>query len=341
MPLPPPRLIAADAVPVLRWGVIGTGGIANRFARAVHRRTPQRIVAVTARDAARTAAFAAEHGIARTTASAEQLVADPGIDVVYIATPHSSHHRLALLAISEGKHVLVEKPLATSSHEAREIMAAASAAGVLAMEAMWTLYLPQSDVIRRLLADGHIGEVHQVSADFGSVVAYDPSNRMWDPALAGGALLDLGVYPIAFAASVLGQPTRVQASGVTTADGIDLRSVALLSHAGGAEAVVSCSMVSESPVGARIIGAHGRIDVVEPFFAPTGLVIRRGGEVEEWRDTAFDERYDALSYQATALAGYIGEGRRESPLQPLAAVAAELEVVERIRAQLTVVDDLP
>ncbi|WP_240347597.1 Gfo/Idh/MocA family protein [Curtobacterium sp. 24E2] len=210
--LPTPVLPDPDAVPALRWGVIGTG-IAGKFVTAIHRHTPQRAIAVTARDAAKTSAFAAEHGIDRTVSSVEALVTDPEVDVVYVATPHPLHREQALAAIAAGKHVLIEKPIAMSAAEAQEITGAGRAAGVLVMEAMWTRYLPQSDIMRRLLADSTIGTVRLVNADFGFVMPYEPGHRLWAPELGGGALLDAGVYPISFAASVLGSPTACWSKG--------------------------------------------------------------------------------------------------------------------------------
>ncbi|MFJ4166073.1 Gfo/Idh/MocA family protein [Microbacterium sp. NPDC089698] len=340
MALPAPRPIDPHAVPALRWGVIGTGWIAGRFTDALHRHTAQRVTVVAARDAERTAAFAAAHGIE--TAVTDRRALLDAVDAAYIAVPHSAHAALAREAIAARRHVLVEKPFATGAAEAREVIDAARAAGVLAMEAMWTRYLPQSEVLRRLISDGDLGEIHHVAADFGSVAPYDPAGRMWNPSLGGGALLDLGVYPISFASSILGAPDRIQASGSITPDGIDLRATALLGYAHGADAVASTSMVSRTAERAEVIGSAARVDVLPSFFAPTGLrVTRRVGrrnEVEEWIDDTFTERYDGLGYQATALAQYVGDGRTESPLHPLDEVASVLDVIDRIRAQLTVVD---
>ncbi len=342
MTLPAPRLIDPVSVPSLRWGVVGTGWIAGKFVDALHRHTAQRVVSVVARDADRTAAFAAAHGIERTAASPAALFDDAAIDVVHIATPHSEHAALALQAIAAGKHVLVEKPFATSAAEARAVADAARAAGVLAMEAMWTRYLPQTDVLHQLIAEGRLGQIHQVTADFGSVAPHDPAGRMWNPALGGGALLDLGVYPISFASSILGSPESVQATGIITPDGIDLRATGLLGHTGGADAVVTTSMISRTAERAAVIGSLARIDVLPSFFAPTGLRVteRVNGRdvVEEWLDDTFTDRYDALGYQATALARYVGEGRRESPRHPLDEVVSVLQTIDDIRAQLTVID---
>ena len=165
------------------------------------------------------------------------MIEDPAVDVVYVATPHPLHHDLALQAIAAGKHVLIEKPIAMSASEARAITNAGRAAGVLVMEAMWTRYLPQADIIRQVLADGVLGEVLLARADFGFVMPFDPAHRLWNPELGGGALLDAGVYPISFVSSVVGAPTSVIAVGAQTPTGVDERADLLLTTATGATAI--------------------------------------------------------------------------------------------------------
>lgn len=340
--LPDPRPLFADSVPSLGWGIVGAGSIAGRFVQALRFHTDQRVVAVAARHTDRSEAFATRHGIPRCPATPAALVDDPDVDVVYIATPHTSHRDLALLAIDAGKHVLVEKPIAASSAEAAEIAAAATDAEVLVMEAMWTRYLPQFDILRQLLADGSLGDVHQVNADFGFAVPYDPAGRLWNPDLAGGALLDVGVYPISLASAVLGTPDRVLASGLRLANGVDLRSSAILTSATGADAYVACSIISELPTTATVVGSRARVEFDQPFYAPTTITFttRRHGRpaTQTWTDDTFTDGYSALSYQATALAGYVGQGRLESPLHPLAETVSVLATIEEIRSQLSECD---
>jgi len=336
--LPQPRVINPDAVPALRWGSIGAGGIAGRFTSAIHAHTPQRMVAVAARDEARTSSFASEHGIDRVHTSAVALIDDPEVDAVYVSTPHTAHKEIALLAISAGKPVLVEKPIAMSSAEAEVIAAASRSAGVLVMEAMWTRYLPQSDIVRQLLADGAIGEVDLVMADFGFSAPFDSLSRMWNPDLGGGALLDAGVYPLSFVSSVLGAPAGIVASGASTSTGVDARAAIELTHPSGSLALVATSMVSALPVRATIVGADGRIEVHAPFFAPTGLTLVRGSIGNEttasWHDDRFERMHDGLSDQATALASYVAEGRTESPIHPLDEVVSVMATIDEARRQL-------
>jgi predicted dehydrogenase len=334
--LPRPRLLAADSVPSLRWGVIGTG-IAGPFVSALHAHTNQRAVAVTARDKVKTEAFARKYGIATVHPDPSALTSDPEVDAVYVATPHPLHREQALAAIAAGKHVLIEKPIAMSAAEAREITDAGRAAGVLVQEAMWTRYLPQSDILRQVLADGLLGDVRLVRADFGFVFPYDPGHRLWNPELGGGALLDAGVYPISFASSVLGAPTSVTAAGSSSPAGVDERADLLLTSA-GATALASTSLVTALPVTASVLGSAGRLDVLSPFFGPTGVTLTTGSADAEdtvtWRDKRFAQLHEGLSYQASYFASYVGEGRVESPLHGHAETVSVMATIDEARRQI-------
>jgi predicted dehydrogenase len=340
--LPAPRVIDPASVPVLRWGVIGTG-IAGNFVNALHAHTAQRVVGVSARDAAKTRAFADEHGIGAVYSDSSALIANPEIDVVYIATPHPLHHDLALEAIAAGKHVLIEKPIAMSASEAGEMTAAGRAAGVLVMEAMWTRYLPQSDIIRQVLAAGVLGEVHLVRADFGFSMPFLPAHRMWNAALGGGALLDAGVYPISFVSSVIGAPSSVTAHGAMTSTGVDARADLLLPVAGGATGLASTSMVTSMPVTAEILGKAGRLQVLSPFFAPSGLTLTTGSLGAEESVTWTDETltlHEGMSCQATAFAAYVAEGRVESPVHDHAETVSVMATIDEARRQVAAIGHL-
>ncbi|EZP26792.1 Gfo/Idh/MocA family protein [Microbacterium oleivorans] len=333
--LPAPRLIDPAAVPALRWGVIGTG-IADQFVHAIHAHTVQRAVAVTARDAEKTRAFADAHGIGSVHASVDALVNDPEVDVVYVATPHPLHREQALAAIAAGKHVLIEKPIALNAADAREILDAGRAAGVLVAEAMWTRYLPQADVIRQVLDAGLLGEIDLVRADFGSLVDVDPTSRMFDPALGGGAMLDLGVYIVAFASSIIGPPTTIRAVGTLADTGVDDSATIALKTDAGAQAALTTTFGAVTPIEASVFGSRGRLDVLSPFYGPVGLRLSvDGADVEEWRDDAMPQVHDGLSYQATAFASYVGEGLSESPVHPHDEVVSVLATIDEVRRQIT------
>jgi predicted dehydrogenase len=335
--LPIPHLPDPAAVPALAWGVVGTG-IADAFVSAIHAHTTQRAVAVTARDPAKTAAFASRHGIPTVHADLDALLADPRIDVVYIATPHTLHREQALAAIEAGKHVLVEKPIGMTADDARAVRDAAATRGVLAMEAMWTHYLPQLDIVRRLMADGALGDIHLVTADFGFVAPLDRAHRLWNPQLGGGALLDAGVYPISFARSVLGPVASVSSTGTVAATGVDERAALTLVGAGGRIAQLATSLSTVLPMRAAIQGSRARVEVMSPFFRTSGIALSTGlrsaQESVAWEDPRFAGTSDGLSYQATALASYVGDGVLDSPVHPLDHAIDVLEIIDGARAQI-------
>ncbi len=203
----------------LHWGILGTGGIAHAFAADLVHTDTGEIVAVGSRSQEGADRFGEQYGIGRRHGSYEALAADPDVDAIYVATPHPFHHENTLLALGAGKHVLVEKAFTMNAAQALELVAAARARGLFLMEAMWTRFLPHVVEIRRLLAEGALGRVVTVMADHGQWFAFDPSSRLFAPELGGGALLDLGVYPVSFASMVLGTPTRIEAHRGTRADG--------------------------------------------------------------------------------------------------------------------------
>lgn len=320
---------------MLRWGILGPGHIATAFASSLNALTDQKVVAVASRSIERAQKFASEQGVDTAYGSYDRLLADPAVDIVYVAAPHNEHARLAHAAIAAGKHVLIEKPIATTVAEARAIADAAAAAGVFAMEAMWSRYLPQATVVARLMADGALGQPCFVEADFGFLARFDAQSRWFNPELAGGALLDLGVYSAWFAHFVLGAPTSVHAVGSLAVTGVDQQSALTLTYDSDAIAVVSSSLIVATPVAARISGTQALLEFPHRFPGPSGFrVAVHGGETLDWRDTSGLNWNEGLCYQAVAAARYVAEGRRQSPLHSLNDSIAVLGVLEEARAQL-------
>ncbi len=338
--LPAPRFPDPRDAPVLRWGILAPGEIANDFTDALRRHTDQRVVAVGSRNGERAADFARRYSIDRSYGSYEELVGDPEVDVVYVASPHSLHEEHALLAIAAGKHVLIEKPIAPTAAAARRIVAAARAAGVFAMEAMWTRYRPQSDIIRQAVADGLVGDLRIVSADFGGVARYDPASRIFDPRLAGGALLDLGVYVVSWAAFLLGDDLRVAAGGRLAPTGVDAHAALVLSSDAGAHALVSASVDARTPEQSVITGERGRIEVSSPFWDADALRLigADGALAAEWNDPYGRPGRQSLCYQAAALARFVSEGRTESPLHGLDETVRVIELLDVARRQIGAVE---
>lgn len=336
--LPTPRTPDPMAAPVLRWGILAPGGIARGMAAALRARTRQEIVAVASRDLARAEAFATEFGVDRAYGSYAELVADPGVDVVYVASPHSAHREHALLAIEAGKPVLVEKAFARNAVEAAEVVAAARAQGVFCMEAMWTRFLPGMDVLRQALADGVLGEVETVFADHGQPLWPGGPQRLSDPALAGGALLDLGIYPLSFASWTLVGIESVTATGSVTDEGVDRQESMTVVGRGGGIGVLHATMAARTRTRASVAGTSGRIDLGDPgrsWYGPTSLELtsRDGAQAARWEPT---DRDHGLHFEACEVARCITEGRLESELMPLDETVAIMGMMDDVRRQLGV-----
>ncbi len=321
------------SAPPLRWGILGPGGIAAQFAAAVGEHTRGEVVAVGSRDAARAGAFAAAHGVPTAHGSYEALVADPAVEAVYVATPHSEHRDHALLVIGAGRHVLVEKAFTRNEAEAREVLDAAGAAGVFAMEAMWTRFLPHVAELHRVLADGAIGEPVLLTADHGQWFAFDARHRLFAPELAGGALLDLGVYPVSFAHDLLGPPATVQAAGVPAETGVDGQVSAVLGYGGRTQAVLSTTLWAQTPTRAAISGTEGRIEVEGRFYGPASFTVtRRDGET--W--TFSRPLVKGLQYEAAEVARRVAAGESESQRMSWRSTLEVMHTLDEIRAQIGV-----
>ncbi len=333
--LPAPRTPDPRDGPILRWGVLAPGQIARDFVDALLAHTGQRVVAVGSRSLERARAFAEPRDIERAYGSYEELVADPGVEVVYVASPHTEHASMALLAIAAGKHVLVEKPMAVTAAEAQTIVDASRAAGVFAMEAMWTRYLPQTDVIRQLLEGGALGRVRVVTADFGSASTADRASRIFDPRLAGGALLDLGIYPVSWAVFAMGLPVSVHATGQLSASGVDEQSAMVLTGQDGAQSLLSTGLLARTPSTATLAGTRASVEVHSPFWAPSGLDVHGLGSTPlSWRDPSGLVGREGMVHEAVALARYVSEGRDESPLHSLDDTVAIMAILDEARRQL-------
>lgn len=331
------RFVAPEAAPPLRWGVIGAGHIAEVFAESVLGHTQSRIVAIASRDSHRSNLYAKRHGVDTVRSGDggyERLVEDAAVQAVYIATPHVFHRDHALLAIAAGKHVLVEKAFCRNEAEAREVVDAARDAGVFVMEAMWTRFLPHMVEARRLIAEGVIGSIVHVSADFGGSPEYDPGSKNFDPALAGGSLLDLGVYPINLIHDFLGAPEAVTAVGALAPTGVDLRETVILNYP-SRRAMGTAMSTFQVDTGrfASINGTLGRIDFGPGYFGPTNFTLVRAGR----RDSTFEQRTPlGWQYQVAEVARCVAEGRLESDIMPHAATLEVLRVMDEARRQLGV-----
>ncbi|MFG2299949.1 Gfo/Idh/MocA family protein [Actinacidiphila glaucinigra] len=320
----------------VRWGILATGGIAASFAEDLRElKDDAEIVAVGSRRLDSARAFADRFGIPRAYGSWTELADDEGVDVVYVATPHSAHRVAAGLCLRAGRSVLCEKPFTVNAVEARELADLARTHGRFLMEAMWTYCNPVVRRLTELVADGAIGEVRSVHADFGLAGPFDPGHRLLDPALGGGALLDLGVYPVSFAHLLLGEPDEVQAWAHLTEDGVDDNTGMLLGYDSGAMAVLSCSLTADTARTAVVTGSAGRIEVPAGFFHPDRFVLRREGrEPEEFG--APDDGLRGLQHEAAEVMRCLRAGERESPLVPLEGSLAVMRTLDTVRDRIGV-----
>jgi predicted dehydrogenase len=299
--------------------------------------TVSSVVAVGSRDAARAAAFGREFGIDRAYGSYAALVQDGEVDAVYVSSPHSEHYAHALMAIEAGKPVLVEKAFTRNAAEAREVIEIARQAGLLVAEAMWSRYLPHYDVVRQTVADGIIGEVVHVLADHSQRLYPAGPERLAAPELAGGALLDLGVYPVSFADLVLGRPSSISARATLTDRGVDATTGIVLTHTSGAEALLSTSMLGAGPCNATVTGTLARLELEGRFYAPTKVRLcgLDGTVLDEWDDASTPEVH-RFAYEAAEFARCLVSAQLEPPSMPHAATLRVMETMDEVRRQIGV-----
>jgi predicted dehydrogenase len=318
----------------LRWGILATGGIAHSFTRDL-RTAGRDVTAVGSRRPEASAQFAEEFGIGRAHGSYEDLVADPDVDIVYVSTPHPMHADNAILALEAGKHVLVEKPFTLTSAEARRVRDVAAERGLLAMEAMWTRYLPHMVRIRELQAQGALGEVRAVLADHTQKLPSDPTHRLNALELGGGALLDLGIYPISFAWDILGAPTAITATGRLAETGADTEVAVVMTHATGALSTSISSSRAAGPNTAHIIGTEARIDIDRVWYNATSfrLTAPDGTVLEEF---VSEVEGRGMQYQALAAERFVAAGVTDSDILPIDETVAIMECLDEIRALIGV-----
>ena len=325
-----------DSATPIRWGILATGGIARSFTEDLALLPDAEVVAVGSRSAEAARAFADTHGIPRAHGSWQALADDPGVDVIYVATPHNAHHAASKLCLEAGKAVLCEKPLTLDLATAEDLVTTARAKGVFLMEAMWMRTNPAIRRIGALVADGAIGEVTAVTADFGVAGPFPPGHRLRARELGGGALLDLGVYPVTFAHLFLGAPATVLAWASLTPEGTDQNTGLVLGYASGAVATLHCGFVGETSQRATITGTLGRIEVPRHFYRPEAYTVVRGEQAEE---TQVPLRGNGMGYEAEEVMRCLRAGLLESPLIPHAATLDVMRTLDQARAQIGVAYD--
>jgi predicted dehydrogenase len=317
----------------VRWGLLATGGIADSFARDLALVPDASLVAVGSRTAESAERFGAKFDVAHRHGSYAELAEDSEVDAIYVATPHPGHHDATLLAISHGKAVLVEKPFAMDVAESSAMVEAARSAGTFLMEAMWTRFLPHIARVRAILDSGVLGEIVYVSAEHGQWFPLEASHRLFAPSLGGGALLDLGIYPISFAHMVLGEPSAITARSTPAFTGVDATTSAIFEYASGAHAVVTTSLSAASNNPAAIYGTAARLEIDGWFYTPGGFTVTaHDGTVLERFDTPPAGR--GMQHEAIEVGRCLDAGLLESPVMPLAETLAIMGTLDEIRRQI-------
>lgn len=314
-----------------RWGILGTGAIAQTFAGDLSRVPGAQLVAVGSRTREAAEHFGARFGVPRCHASYEALAMDPEVEVIYIATPHALHHANARMCLEAGKAVLCEKAFTLNAREAADLIALAQERGLFLMEAMWTRFLPMMSHIRGLVAGGRIGELRMVMADFGFRAPFEPTSRLFDPHLGGGALLDVGIYPVSLASSLLGTPTRITAMAHLGETGVDEQGGIVFGYEGGKLALLAAALRTRTPTEAHLLGTEGRITLHHPWFIPTRLTLSVDGHPDETREMPFEG--SGYQFEAAEVMRCLHEGKTQSDLMPLSETLSIMQTMDEIRRQ--------
>lgn len=319
---------------IIRWGILGTGKIAKAFATALREVPDTELAAVASRSLDSATKFAAEYGAQCAHGSYQALADDPGVDAIYIATPHAMHHENALMCLAAGKALLIEKAFTLNRRQAQDIADLARARQLFVMEAMWTRFQPAMQEAKRLIDMGEIGTVRNLQADFGFPAEAGPEHRLFNPALGGGALLDLGIYPLSMAAFFLGPVQGVRGFGELAPTGVDMQASFALQHAGGALSVCTCSLNTRTPTTLTICGdkgflrLHGRFHHTERFT----IGLNDGSE----REFHFPRIGNGYAHEAMEVGRCLREGLLESATMPLGESVDLMGVLDQLRAQIGV-----
>ena len=316
----------------LRWGFLSAGWIATEVAQDFQY-AGLTIQAVGARDFAKANAFADKFNIPNRHQGYETLVNDPEVDIIYVSTLHPFHKRDALLALNAGKHILLEKPFTINASEAEEIVALAKSKNLFVMEAMWTRFLPSMDAIFEVVNSGALGEIELLIADHSQALTHVP--RLVERELGGGALLDLGIYPISLAHRIFGKPASITAKAKLNQENVDATTSMIFEYAGGKHATMTTSFLGAGPISATIVGSLGRIEIDRSFYAQTSFrFYNQSNEVVK----SYEQKIDGQGrqYQAIHVEECIASGLTESPVMGLRESVEIMQVMDEVRCQIGV-----
>jgi len=314
-----------------KWGVLGPGGIAKAFAEDLKKLDGHSISAVGSRTLSNAQSFAKTFG-GIAYGSYEELVADSKVDAIYVATPHPAHKDNVILALNAGKPVLCEKPFAVNALEAQQMVDAAAKNSVALMEAMWARFLPHYAKVREIIASGVLGKIHTIHADHGQRLADQNIPRLVEPSLAGGALLDLGIYPVSFAHMILGNPLKITSTAVITDKGVDAQTSMIFDYADGAQAVLNTTMIEQTPCRAVVAGLNGWLEIDRTFYNPANMrVVLNDGSVTEYPSTY---QGHGLREQAEVFKQLVTSGQQQSQILNWQATVDIMKTLDQVRSQI-------
>ena len=313
------------------WGILGPGGIAKAFAEDLKKLDGHSIAAVGSRTLSNAQSFANTFG-GTAYGSYEELVADPQVDAIYVATPHPAHKENVILALNAGKPVLCEKPFAVNATEAQQMVDAANKNGVALMEAMWARFLPHYAQVREIIQSGVLGKIHTIHADHGQRLADQNIPRLVEPTLAGGALLDLGIYPVSFAHMILGNPSKITSSAVLTDKGVDAQTSMIFDYASGAQAVLNTTMIEQTPCRAVVAGLHGWLEIDRTFYNPASMrVVLNDGATTEYPSSYIGH---GLREQAEVFKQLVTSGQQQSQILNWQDTVDIMKTLDQVRSQI-------
>lgn len=317
----------------IRWGILGTGAIAKKFAAGLTAVPDAQLVAVGSRTQAKADEFGAQFNVPHRHGSYQALAADSDLDVVYVSSPHTGHAEHSLLCLHAAKAVLCEKPFAVNFEQAREVVKFARKTRTLLVEAMWSRFLPALHKLRQLLAEGAIGEVRMMYADFGFRAGFNPQSRLFDPNLAGGGLLDVGVYCVSLASMVMGPAAELCGLAEIGQTGVDEQAAFVLKTKANQLAVCSTGVRTTTPQEATILGADGWIRLTAPWWRGTQVVLHKGGQ-----EQVFELPYEGNGYncEAAEVGRLLREGKTQSDIMPLDETLSIMKTLDKLRAKFGV-----
>ena len=318
-----------------RWGILATGNIANNLAPAIQACKGAELLAVASRSQANADDFARKWSVPKAYGSYEELAGDPDVDVVYIATPHNFHYENMKLCLNAGKHILCEKAFTINAAQAEECIQLAREKNLFLMEAMWTRFFPAVRKIRSLLEERVLGEIRVVQADFFLHLPFDAEHRLYNPNLGGGALLDLGIYPISFAVMLLGLPEVISSSSRLGETGVDEVDSLIFCYENCSSAHLSCGLGIEKASEVFILGTQGCIKIPGPFFRPAGFSLQLYGQEAEEHSHPYSG--NGYGYEVEEVMQCLEQGKLDSEIMPLDETLDIMRLCDRLRVEWGVV----